>query len=149
MPSDRISLVDFDLQRADELVQMWRASFESGVGIVDPHPLAQQKNHLLTEVVPNCETRVALQGERIVGFIAATRTSVSQLYVEVESKRQGIGTMMLDWAKGQSEGSLWLYTFQRNLDAQAFYEHHGFEIVERGFEETWQLADIKYQWKAQ
>ena len=57
--------------------------------------------------------------------------------------------MMLDWAKGQSEGSLWLYTFQRNLDAQAFYEHHGFEIVERGFEETWQLADIKYQWKAE
>ncbi len=50
------------------------------------------------------------------------------------------------WAQQQSSGRLWLYTFARNRVAQAFYEHHGFRIVARGFEPTWQLDDIKYEW---
>lgn len=34
------TLVEYDSARLDELVRMWRASFEAGVGIVDPHPIA-------------------------------------------------------------------------------------------------------------
>ncbi len=41
------------------------------------------------------------------------------------------------------------YAFARNAIARAFYEKHGFEIVARGFEPTWQLDDIKYEWAAQ
>jgi ribosomal protein S18 acetylase RimI-like enzyme len=55
---------------------------------------------------------------------------------------------LIKWAKSQSAGSLWLYTFARNTAAQAFYEHHGFRVVARGFEPAWQLEDIKYQWSA-
>ena len=143
--TSNVHLANFDVERTDELVKMWRDSFESAV-IADPHPLVEQRDYLLSNVVPNNEIRLALLRGRIVGFVAATTTSIAQLYVEVESQRQGIGTMMLNWAKSQSEGSLWLYTFECNRTAQSFYEQHGFEIVERGFEESWQLADIKYQW---
>ena len=121
-------------------------SFEAGVGIVDPHPLTEQREYLMSTVVPNNELRVATIDERIVGFIAATTDSIAQLYVDVQSQRQGIGTMMLDWAKSRSAGSLWLHTFECNRNAQTFYEQRGFTIVERGFEEMWQLADIKYHW---
>ena len=146
---NNVEFVDFDASLTDRLVTMWRASFEAGVGIVDPHPITEQRDYLLNTVVPNNDVRIAIQRApeiRIVGFVAATKESIAQLYVGVEFQRQGLGTRMLDWAKDQSDGSLWLYTFEQNRVAQQFYERHGFTVVERGFEPMWKLADIKYVW---
>jgi len=146
-----VEFVTFDESDTDELVTMWRASFEAGVGIVDPHPLSEQRCYLLETVVPNNDVRVAVlpgQKRKIVGFIAATRESVAQLYVRVGYHHQGLGTKLLDWAKTQSGGSLWLYTFEQNRNARQFYESRGFTVEERGFEPMWNLADIKYVWSA-
>ena len=82
----------------------------------------------------------------IVGFVAASEVSVAQLYVHTRYQRLGIGTLLLNWAKNQSKGSLWLYTFARNSRACSFYEGSGFRAVARGFEPMWQLEDVKYEW---
>ena len=144
-----VVLAPYDADRVDELVPMWRASFEDGVGIVDPHPIAEQKRYLLEQVLPNHDLRVALAGDELVGFVAANAMSVAQLYVRVGWQRRGIGRALLAWAKRQSSGSLWLYTFARNHRACAFYERHGFVAIARGFEPMWQLDDVKYFWSAQ
>jgi ribosomal protein S18 acetylase RimI-like enzyme len=141
-------LVEYAPQYLEALVRMWRESFEFGVGITDPHPIAEQVAYFETEILPKNTVRLALSAGQLVGFIAASHESVAQLHVRVGFHRLGIGTQLLNRAKGQSSGGLWLYTFARNTVAQAFYEHHGFRIVARGFEPTWQLEDIKYQWAA-
>ena len=143
-----INIVDFDADRADELVRMWRESFEFGVGVVDPNPIEAQREYLMNTVVPSNVVRVAMLDGNIVGFVAATKDSISQLYVRKANHHCGIGTQLLAWAKAQSGGSLWLFTFARNARARAFYEKHGFKIVARGFEPTWQLEDLKYEWAA-
>jgi putative acetyltransferase len=91
---------------------------------------------------------VTLQDGQRVGFVAASAESVSQLFVRVGWHVRGIGTRLLEWAEAQSGGSLWLYTFARNRRACAFYERQGFQVVARGFEPTWQLDDVKYEWQA-
>ena len=140
------TIVEFDHRRIDELVRMWRASFEAGVGIVDPHPLSQQREYFLSEVLPRNNVRFAIVANQLVGFVAATTESIAQLYIRVGYQRRGIGTRLLEWAKAQSTGSLWLYTFARNRGARAFYERNGFIDIAHGFEPTWQLDDVKYQW---
>jgi len=125
---------------------MWRASFEYGVGIIDPHSLEAQRRYFVDEVLPHNDVRLALVAGALVGFVAASRASIAQLHVHVEFLRRGIGTQLLAWAQAQSSGSLWLYTFARNTGARAFYEHHGFVDVEHGFEPTWRLEDVKYRW---
>ena len=139
-------LVEFDAGRIDELVSMWRASFERGVGVIDPHPLAEQRHYFLRNVLPHHRVRLALLGNELVAFIAASDQSIAQLYVRVGFERRGIGTLLVDWAKQNSSGTLWLYTFARNLGACAFYERQGFRVSARGYEPSWQLEDIKYQW---
>jgi len=148
MPERRAVLCVYTPALCDDLVRMWRKSFEFGVGITDPHPLAEQVAYFEREVLAKNEVRVAFRDGRLVGFVAASPDSVTQLHVRVGFHRLGIGSALLDWAKRQSGGSLWLYTFARNKVAQAFYEHHGFRVVARGFEPTWQLDDIRYQWFA-
>jgi ribosomal protein S18 acetylase RimI-like enzyme len=141
-----VDLAPLQSEQVDELVRMWRASFEHGVGVSDPHSLAQQRRYLLTEVLPNNVVRVAHSNGQLLGFVAATRESIAQLYVRVGHFGRGIGTMMLEWAKEQSGGSLWLYTYAQNTAACRFYEAHDFRVVARGYEPIWQLEDVRYEW---
>jgi uncharacterized protein YhfF/GNAT superfamily N-acetyltransferase len=143
-----INIAAWDARHLDDLVLMWRASFQHGVGVRDPHTIQEQREFFLEQVLPTHEIRLARSGEMLVGFVAANTDSVSQLYVRVGWHRQGIGTGLLDWAKAQSGGRLWLYAFQRNQIACAFYERHGFVAVARGFEPAWQLDDVRYEWTA-
>lgn len=143
-----VNIVDFDSARTDELVRLWRESFEFGVGVVDPHPIDDQRDYFVNAVVPNNAVRMALLDDQLVGFIAATRASITHLYVRVGHHHCGVGSQLLSWAKAQSDGKLWLFAFARNAVARAFYKKHGFEIIARGFEPTWQLDDIKYEWVA-
>ena len=91
---------------------------------------------------------LAFLSSQLVGFVASSAESVSQLHVRVGFHRQGIGTALLSLAKARSSGSLWLYTFARNRNACSFYESQGFTVIERGFEQVWQLEDVKYGWSA-
>ena len=128
---------------------MWRESFELGVGVKDPHPIAEQEKYFWTVVMPDNAVRVAFLEERMVGFVAASPTAIAQLYVRKGFQRRGIGSRLLEWSKSQSSGSLWLFTFERNEGARAFYERHGFKIVARGFEPVWKLNDLKYEWRSE
>jgi ribosomal protein S18 acetylase RimI-like enzyme len=141
-----VHIEDFESTDTDALVRMWRASFEHGVGIVDPHSLEEQVEYLRTKVIPVHRVRVAKDDESIVGFLASNHESIAQLYVRVQDIGCGIGTQLLRLAQSESSGSLWLFTFAQNARACRFYEHHGFVAVAHGFEPMWKLNDVKYQW---
>jgi ribosomal protein S18 acetylase RimI-like enzyme len=131
-----------------ELVPMWRAAFEQGVGIVDTHPLADQAAYFEREVLPHHEVLVARGDDgSMLGFVACNAESIAQLHVRVGHHRQGIGSRLVALAKERSAGSLWLYTFARNVNARRFYEHHGFVATAFGFEPVWQLDDVRYEWR--
>lgn len=145
---DGITIVDYLPRYGPELVRMWRASFERGVGIIDPHPFEDQLRALEEKIVPQNRVLLALdtRTSAVIGFLAYTSETVSHLYVHVDHQGKGIGSMLLDIAKNDSGGVLRLFTFEANTRAQQFYERHGFKIIRRGFEEFWQLADIEYEW---
>ena len=143
----QVTVEEFRADHAGELIAMWRESFEFGVGIQDLHPISEQEKYFWTVVIPNNVIRVALLEGQLVGFVAASATSISQLYVRKGFHRRGIGSRLVEWSKQQSSGSLWLFTFERNAGARAFYERHGFKIVARGFEPMWKLNDLKYEWR--
>jgi ribosomal protein S18 acetylase RimI-like enzyme len=143
-----VTITGFDPARdVAELVGMWRASFEYGVGVPDPHPIAEQTAYLLDEVVPNHDVRLARDRQGIAGFLAATPQTIAQLYVRVDRLGEGIGSALLRLAQEQSTGDLWLYTFARNTRALGFYARHGFVEVSRGFDPHWRLEDVRLEWR--
>ena len=145
---DGIEIVDYSPRYGPELVRMWRASFEQGVGITDPHPLEDQLRALEEKIVPQNRVLLVLDNRTstVIGFLAYTSESVSNLYVHIDHQNKGIGSMLLNFANNDSSGVLRLFTLETNTRAQRFYERHGFRITRRGFEEFWQLADIEYEW---
>jgi len=144
-----LELVEYDASFLERLVGLWREAFEFGVGVTDPHPLSEQRQYFIAQVLPHNRVTLAVLESQLVGFVAASAESVSQLHVQVGLHRQGIGSALLALSKAQSTGSLWLYAFTQNVRACRFYEKHGFVAIERGFEPQWQLEDVKYSWSAE
>jgi GNAT superfamily N-acetyltransferase len=143
---DSIRIEPYQLQYGRRLVELWRASFEHGVGITDPHPIEEQLSFFEEKVLPENTVRLALCGSTPIAFLASTPESVAHLYVAVPFIGKGIGSRLLSLAKSESSGGLWLYTFARNARACAFYERHGFNDSGHGYENMWSLEDIKYVW---
>jgi ribosomal protein S18 acetylase RimI-like enzyme len=142
-----IEICPFASNEAAEIVQLWRQSFEHGVGIRDPNPLDSQLAYLLTEVAPHNQVRVVKQAGAIVAFMASTADCISQLYVRVDQIGQGIGARLVEIAKAESHGSLWLYTFAQNCRARRFYARHGFQEIARESQNMYRLEAIKYKWQ--
>jgi ribosomal protein S18 acetylase RimI-like enzyme len=147
--TDALQIRDFEPRYTRSLVALWRSSFEHGVGITDPHPLQEQQAFFESRVLPENRVRVALLGTTLAGFLASTPESIAHLYVAVPLIGRGIGSRLMALAKAQSSGSLWLCTFARNARARAFYERHGFADTGHGFENMWNLEDIRYVWSRQ
>jgi len=131
----------------ERLVDMWRDSFALGVGAPAPNSVEDHRQFFDEHMLTQTSVHLALRDGELVGFGAFTPESVVQLYVHVAHLGQGIGTQLLELAKANSGGRLWLYTFVTNTNAQRFYEHQGFEMVERGFEPVMQLGDLRYEWR--
>lgn len=73
---------------------------------------------------------VAVEGERVVGFIALGAAGIEHLYVDPGSWRSGVGSLLVHHAQALRPAGLDLWVFQRNRAAIAFYEAHGFTIVQ-------------------
>jgi ribosomal protein S18 acetylase RimI-like enzyme len=145
--SNALQIVPYRPEFRERLVALWRASFAHGVGRPVPNPVDDHLRYFDEHVLVETHVKLALLDGDLAGFGAFTPESVMQLYVHVDHLGRGIGSRLLAHAKAASSGKLWLYTFVTNLAAQRFYERHGFEIVERGFEPVMQLGDLRYEWK--
>lgn len=142
-----VEIRQYSSLHANEAVKMWRNSKESAIGQKEKHTF-ESHVHFLDQVLPKeYQVHLAFKGEELVGLVVFNADELNQLYVSNEHQGQGIGRQLLDFAKNYSGGSLFLYTFEVNENAQRFYEKQGFVEVGRGYENEENLPDIKYEWK--
>ncbi|ALC85449.1 GNAT family acetyltransferase [Bacillus sp. FJAT-22090] len=146
MNQHKIIITHYTPKYAKQTVDMWRDSKEQAVNQKEIHSFENHVyflNHILSE---QYQVDVAIIDEEVVGMIAYNERAISQLYIHIDYQGIGIGHTLLDRVKAQSSGRLTLYTFEVNVNAQRFYEKHGFEIIGRGHENEENLPDIQYEW---
>jgi ribosomal protein S18 acetylase RimI-like enzyme len=142
----KIIIVQYDPRYAEPTVKMWRDSKERAIGQKESHSL---KSHIyfLNHILPaQFQVDLALIEEKVIGMIAYNETEINQLYVHIDYQGIGIGQILLNKVKAQSNGKLTLYTFEVNKNAQRFYEKNGFKKIGRGCENEENLPDIQYEW---
>jgi len=126
----------------------WRAR-EAAVPAIPPsvHDRDDVLDHFATVVLPQRDTWVAVDDARIVGFLVLEPGWVDHLYLEPSRTGQGVGSHLLEHAKGVQPGGLDLWAFRSNTGARRFYERHGFVAVaftEGDNEEG--APDVRYHW---
>jgi ribosomal protein S18 acetylase RimI-like enzyme len=92
---------------------------------------------------------VARHEGQIVGYMFLREEYLDHLYVRSDRQRRGIGSSLLDRARTLSPHRLELRAFERNADARAFYEAHGFHIVGRtDGQNSENEPDVLYVWSS-
>jgi ribosomal protein S18 acetylase RimI-like enzyme len=88
------------------------------------------------------------EGGAVLGFSGVKDGELTHLYVDPAAQNGGIGSRLLERAKGESPDALFLWVFQRNEGARRFYERHGFRLAELtdGSGNMEKEPDARYEW---
>jgi ribosomal protein S18 acetylase RimI-like enzyme len=119
-----------------------------------PYLPPQQRSHdevtawIRDIVLRRCRTWVAVRDAEIVGYAALDGDLLDDLYLRPNLRRQGIGTLLLDEVRRHSPDGVSLYVFQQNTRARAFYERHGFTVLDTndGSRNMEHLPDMTLRW---
>lgn len=87
------------------------------------------------------------QGQ-LLGFMAEHQGWITQLYLDPEVRRSGVGSVLLGDAKARNP-ELTLWCFAENAAARAFYAAQGFVVVEEtdGAGNEARLPDVRFWWR--
>jgi ribosomal protein S18 acetylase RimI-like enzyme len=99
-------------------------------------------------VFRECRAWVAVRGAEVLGYAAVEGDMLEHLYLRPDVRRQGVGTLLLDEVKRNSPDGVSLHVFQQNTDARAFYERHGFTVLDTsdGSRNMEALPDMTLRW---
>lgn len=99
-------------------------------------------------IVREQQVDVAEMNGHVIGFCSVDGDWVEQLYIHPDHHRKGIGSTFMNRAKAGA-ANLQLWVFQQNLEAQTFYAHHGFTLVERtdGSNNEERCPDLRMTWQ--
>ena len=136
----------------DAVTILWRVAreksmpeFQRAKGHFFYEDQAYFKNHILKDN----KVWVMEFDSHPVAFMAMKDDFIDQLYVHPNHWRQGIGELLLQFAREHSPEHIWLYTLQINANARTFYEKNGFLAERFGVSpEPESEPDVEYHWTA-
>ncbi|MFI5697577.1 GNAT family N-acetyltransferase [Kribbella sp. NPDC051586] len=134
----------------DEAAAVWWRSRHADSELLPPaiHTATEVATWFAEVLLPDAQTWVVLDADRIVAVLTLDGDDLDQLYVVPEAAGQGIGSTLVGLAKDLRPGGLALWTFQTNTRAQTFYRSHGFIEVRRtdGTANEERAPDVRMTW---
>ena len=109
--------------------QYWKSNFKS-----------------VKEALSQAEVYVYEYDTKIQGFIGLNDEYVEGIFVSDEMQSQGIGKILLNYAKDK-RNKLLLNAYQKNARAISFYQREGFEIQRSGLDEATGEKDYVMTWQ--
>jgi ribosomal protein S18 acetylase RimI-like enzyme len=99
-------------------------------------------------LLTTCRMWVAERDTEILGYAALEGDMLEHLYLRPDVRRQGIGTLLLAEVRRHSPDGLSLHVFEQNTEARAFYERHGFTVLDTsdGSRNMENLPDMTLRW---
>jgi len=95
------------------------------------HPDDEIREWVRTVVIPKREAWLAVSpSEGVLAVLVLDDDWVDQLYVHPAWTGMGLGSRLIELAKGRRPEGLQLWTFATNVAARRFYERRGFTVVE-------------------
>lgn len=143
-----MKIVDYEPKWGKDVARVWRKTKIETLQINDPHSQADYLDYLTNELLDKYKVKVAIDENEdfVLGLMVYNEEEINQLYICKNAQGSGIGRRFMMEAKEHSKGSLWLYTFQKNVRAVKFYKDHGFIIKASGLDNEEQLPDYKMVW---
>jgi ribosomal protein S18 acetylase RimI-like enzyme len=129
----------------DQVLRIWIGGWKS-TGVVVARTEASLRGQLSEEVTNGHSIYVATTPSGMIGFVALYGSHLEQLFVAPAAQRRGVGKVLLDFAKTQNPGGLWLTMAADNKNAARFYEREGLRRGETSMHPRLGHQVVRYEW---
>jgi GNAT superfamily N-acetyltransferase len=134
---------------AAAVAELFLTSFKATYTFPLAHTDDEVRDWVREAMIATRESWVAVEEDRVVGWMVVGPGELDQLYVPPDRLGRGIGRRLLEVARERSPDGLSLYTFQVNARARRFYERNGFvaEWFGDGSANEEGQPDVRYAWR--
>ena len=135
------------LQKADieRVAEIWLDSNLKAHHFI-PEQYWKSNFELVKELLLQATVYIHEDKQEIHGFIGLNDEYVEGIFVSDEMQSQGIGKVLLNYAK-DTRSKLLLNVYQKNTRAISFYQREGFEIQCNGIDEATGERDFVMAWQ--
>lgn len=131
------------------LVDVWESAVRATHDFLTEDDIAFFRNGLLHEWLPQATPHCAISDDgRIQGFVAVVDGNIEMLFIHADSRGNGIGRALLDFAV-RSLCATKVDVNEQNPQAVGFYQHMGFALIRRsetdGFGKPYPLLHMALQ----
>jgi putative acetyltransferase len=152
MPENFI-IRDYRPQDFDAVTILWRVAREKSLPEfqrLKGHFFYEDQDYFRDHVLQENRVFVVESNDCPVAFMAMRNDFIDHLYVHPDYQNQGLGRLLLDYARQLSPDHIWLYTLQINMRAREFYERNGFTAEKFGVSPPPESEpDVEYHWRKQ
>lgn len=152
-PSKNFIIRDYRPEDFDAVTILWRIAREKSLPEfqrLKGHFFYEDRDYFRDHVLKENKVFVVEGEDCPVAFMAMRDDFVDHLYVHPDYQNQGLGKLLLDYARQLSPDHIWLYTLQINMNAREFYERNGFTADKYGVSPPPESEpDVEYHWRKQ
>lgn len=119
-------------QPADEdaVVEVWFQAASLAHPFVPAEFMESEEKNTREIYLPNTETWVYVEEDKVVGFIAMMGNEVGAIFLLPSFHGKGIGTKLMNHV-AQFHEILEVEVFEKNSIGRAFYAKYGFEFIKK------------------
>jgi len=129
----------------EAVVELWYKTSIVAHDFIPEGYWMQNKKAMASIYLPNSETYLAIDNERIVGFIAMTENYLAAIFVDNEMQGNGIGKNLLNFIKDKRK-TIRLKAYGKNAKTIDFYKSQGFCIIAEQEEEETGESEFVMEW---
>jgi ribosomal protein S18 acetylase RimI-like enzyme len=142
-----VTLRPYRAKDQESVVALWWNSWHSiRCGLHHPQPFSEWQTRWANEIVRQQTIVVAEDDGIVVGFSAADVAAcvLTQIFVDPSRKGQGVGRLLLAWARRLMPDGFCLWTLADNIASRDFYERHGFTVGRTRISSVNGLSIVEY-----
>lgn len=131
---ENIVIRDFKEEDLNKIMDIWLNSNLDAHNFID-EDYWKKNFQYVKKILPKSNIKVAILGNRIVGFIGIVDSYVAGIFISKEYRSLGIGKLLLQEVK-KSYKRLSLDVYGKNERAYKFYLDNGFIVKEEKFDKV-------------
>ncbi len=129
-----------------EVVELWYETSIEAHHFISQDYWKSNMEAMATVYLPGSETYLAVEEERVVGFITMVDNYLAAIFVQINMLGYGIGTKLLNFIKDKKE-TIHLAVYKKNSKSINFYKKHDFHTLSENLDENTNEIELLMEWK--
>ncbi|WP_321287935.1 N-acetyltransferase [uncultured Sunxiuqinia sp.] len=129
----------------ETVVELWYQTSIIADDFIPESYWGKNKDAMASIYLPNSETYVAIEDEKIVGFVSMAENILAAIFVEKKIQGKGIGKKLLNFIK-RRRNRIQLKAYKRNTKTVDFYTSQDFKIISENKEKETGEYEYLMQW---